>query len=183
MFNLNFKLQIKSRDHSIIYTHDIRDFSLNYPTGSLELVLCGRSRAPSSLTGERLSTETKEQRSWIAVFSSIKISGSWTWVLQSKDIFHVFHDPSKPQRAPSLCRKAPVSICCCPAPRYPDYGPTSACFFVIVNNQDELPMINNIALTLTPVVPERAGSHIQPSFLCLWSFWPLVCESLVIYNI
>lgn len=60
-----------------------------------------------------------------------------------------------------------MSICCCPAPRYPDYGPTSACFFVIVNNQDELPMINNIALTLTPVVPERAGSHIQPSFLCL----------------
>lgn len=26
--------------------------------------------------------------------------------------------------------------------------------FVIVNNQDELPMINNIALTLTPVLPE-----------------------------
>lgn len=138
---------------------------------------------PSSLTGEHLSAETKEQRSWISAFTLIKSQGLERESCSPKDIFHVFHDPSKPQRAPSLCRKAPMSICCCPAPRCPDYGPTSACFFVIVNNQDELPMINNIALTLTPVVPERAGSHIQPSFLCLWSFWPLVCESLVIYNI
>lgn len=64
--------------HSTIYTHDIRNFSLNYPTGCLELVLCGHCRpwyTPGSLTGEHLSTETKEQRSWISAFSSIKSQG------------------------------------------------------------------------------------------------------------
>lgn len=49
MFNFNFTLQIKSRDHTpqhYIHTHDIRNFSMNYPTGSLELALCGALDTP-----------------------------------------------------------------------------------------------------------------------------------------
>lgn len=104
----------------------------------------------------------KNKRSMIA----ISFSSSQTYYVYWKEFWQPGGllsclDPRKPQRALLHCWKTPLVLVAVLLRDPP------LLVFVIVNNQDKLPIINNIALTLTPVLPEWVCFHIQPSFLYL----------------
>ena len=96
-----------------------------------------------------LGPQTKKPRSVICIVSSPRKNEWKHW----KRIWQI--------RGPSLCftgpmrflhlRKAPLMLVAVLLQNVHPTGRTSVCFFIIVNRQDELPIINNIELTSTPI--------------------------------
>lgn len=136
------------------------------------MLLCGCSHTLDKehpqftygLPKEHLRTWTKEQRSRIAVFSSAKPPRIERDSGSPVGFFHVLtlQDPGDPCSTVGKPHFFLLLSCS----KTSNYRPTFVCF-VIVNNQDELPMINNIALTSTPMLPGWFCFHIQYNFLCL----------------
>lgn len=130
------------------------------------------------LPEEHLRTRTKNWRYWFGVLSSAKSpcierdSGS------SVGFFHVLKAPGEPCSTVGKPHFYLLLSCS----KRPTTDPPLF-VFVIVNNWDKLPMINNIALTSTPLLPDWFCLHIQCNFLCLWIFWLLSSDLLVINNI
>ncbi len=95
-------------------------------------------------------------------FPHCKTSVYWKGFWQLSGLLSCLEGPW----SPASQKENPTSTCCCPAPKTPTTDPPLF-VFVIVNNRDKLPMINNIALTSTPLLPEWFCFYIQYNFLCL----------------
>lgn len=93
---------------------------------------------------------------------------SLSWLLFLRVLISLMSGPKGPCRAAQSCWKTPPNFFLSPSPvARSKYRPTSVCFCFIVNKRDKLSVINNIAMTSTPMLPrEFAARSNSISRLC-----------------
>lgn len=101
---------------------------------------CSHTLSSPGIAREHLSTWTKEQRSWFPFFFFRMLTSFMSGAFRTL------------WRAVLHCRETPHFFMSLSRSKISNYRPASVCFFVIVNKRDKLPMINNIALTSTPML-------------------------------